>query len=145
MKSAAAIAFDYRPSRRLCAAVAVVCALAIAAAFWSGFDLRVRLPAAASALAYAAWEMRRFLASAPRRAAWREAGHWRLACDDAEHLAELRGSTVRAGWIVLDLRRGDGRRITLVLSPDNCDADTRRRLRVRLARVSGEPASAATP
>jgi len=49
---------------------------------------------------------------------------------------------VRANWITLNLRRTDGARVTLVLAPDNSDADVRRRLRVRLARGAAEDASA---
>jgi hypothetical protein len=42
---------------------------------------------------------------------------------------------MRGAWIVLRLRLNDNRRLALVLGPDNCNADTHRRLRVRLARV----------
>jgi hypothetical protein len=70
-----------------------------------------------------------------RRAAWHPAGHWRIVdADGREHVAELQRATVRGEWIVLTLRRSDGKRVPLLLAPDVCDADTRRRLRVRLAR-----------
>jgi len=138
MKSAAAIAFDYRPSRWIAVAIVLIAMLAVLAVALSGVALAWKVALACVACAYAAWSLDRFLrANNIRRAAWQQGGHWRLAeADGREHVAELERGTVRGGWIVLRLRRADKRRETLVLGADNSDADTRRRLRVALARAS---------
>jgi toxin CptA len=136
MKSAAAIAFDYRSSRWLATALVLVNVLALIAIVLSGIPLALKFVLAFGACAYAAWSLHRFLRGRIRRAAWHQGGHWRIAeSDGSEHVAELERSTARGGWIVLRLRRTDGRRVALVLGPDNSDADTRRRLRVQLAHV----------
>jgi len=139
MKSAGAIAFDYRPSRLVAAAIVAVLLLALGAIGLSGFGSWPALVLAVLAGAYAAFELRRFWRAPARRLAWQEAGHWRIADRDGhEHTAELRGAVVRGGFVALDLR-SEGRRVPIVLAPDNCDADLRRRLRVRLARAADEP------
>ena len=143
MKSAAAIAFEHRPSRLLGAAIVAMLVLALLADALSGLPLAAKLALAAIAIAYAAYSLRRFLQNPVRHAAWHAAGHWRVADrNGGEHVADLVHATVRADWITLNLRRTDGARVTLVLAPDNSDADVRRRLRVRLARGAAEDASA---
>jgi toxin CptA len=143
MKSAAAIAFDHRPSRWLAAVVAIMLVFALVAVALSQFGAAVKIVLGILAIAYAAHALRRFLGSAVRRAAWHEAGHWRVVdAAGIEHLAELHHAVVRGDWIVLNLRRSDGTRLPLVLAPDNSDADLRRRLRVRLARgTPGDPST----
>jgi toxin CptA len=137
MKSAAAIAFDYRPSHWLAGAILFVSVLALIAIAVSGIPLALKLALACAACAYAALSLLRFLREGIRRAVWHQAGHWRMADRDGnEHVAELESGIVRGAWIVLRLRRTDGRRIALMFGPDNSDADIRRRLRVQLARVS---------
>jgi len=141
MKSAAAIAFDYSSSRLLAGGVLLVLLLALLAIALSGLDLPLKLVVAGATLAYAAIALRRFLHNTVRRVAWHSAGHWRVVDAHGEqHTAELRRAVVRVDWITLDLRRSDGARIALVLAPDNSDAETRRRLRVRLARGIDAPA-----
>lgn len=72
------------------------------------------------------------------RAAWQPGGHWRVAdANGREFTAELARGVARGAWIALNLHRSDGRRLALVLGPDNCAVDTRRLLRVRLASMSG--------
>jgi hypothetical protein len=51
-----------------------------------------------------------------------------------EHVGELVGASVLGSMIVLTLRFGPKQKIALPLLPDNCARETRRRLRVRLAR-----------
>jgi len=136
MKSAPAIAFDYVPSRRLAAAIVMIALLAMLAVAFAGVATWVQLALACTLVAYAAHALRRHLRAATRRAAWHEAGHWRIALvDGEERVAELRHAVARAGWLVLTLRAGNGERVVLILGPDNSDADVRRRLRVRLARA----------
>lgn len=139
MKSAPAIAFDYRPSRWVAAASCLVALAGVLALFFSGVPLWGKFLAAALACGYAGAGLRRFLRNPVRRAAWYDAGHWRLAdTDGIEHLADLEQGMVRGPWIVLRLRRSDGARIAVILGPDNSNADTRRLLRVRLARVRAD-------
>ncbi|MBS0556480.1 MAG: hypothetical protein JSR27_03595 [Proteobacteria bacterium] len=138
MKSATAIAFDYRPSRWLLAAILVVVALAIASIAMSGMPSWAKASACAVAAAWAGIALGRFCRPPIRRAAWQPGGHWRVAdADGHEFTAELDRGIARGAWIVLNLRRSDGRRLALVLGSDNCTADTRRVLRVRLASMSG--------
>ena len=144
MKSAPAIAFDYRPSRRLAAGIVAIALLSIVAVAFSGIAGWLGAVVGFAACVYAALALWRFLASPVRRVAWHTAGHWRLLdADGEEHAVELRHAAVRGSWIVLSLRRSDGRRVALVLTPDNCPADVQRRLRIRLASVREvEPARA---
>lgn len=136
MKSAAAIAFDYIPSRWPIVAIVLMCALAFIGIALSGVPQWVKIFSAILAAVCAGFALGRFLRPLVRRAAWQQAGHWRVAAaDDREFTAELIRGVARGAWIVLNLRRSDGKRLTLILGPDNCCVDTRRRLRVRLAHI----------
>jgi toxin CptA len=134
MKSAAAIAFDYRPSRLLAAAVIAVTALAVASVALSGMAPWLKLIAGTAACGYSGVVLRAFLRAGPCRIAWLAAGHWRVQGIAGERTAELRGASVRGPWIVLRLYGNNRKTDAFVLAPDNSDADTRRRLRVRLLR-----------
>ena len=139
MKSAAAIAFEYAPSRRLAAAIVAMLLLAIVGVAASGIPLWSKVVLAGLACAYGAHSLRALLRAPTRRVAWCEAGHWRIADnDDTEHVADLQSGIVRGNWIVLRLRRSDSRPVAIILGPDNCDAELHRRLRVRLARTREE-------
>ncbi|MGH8041554.1 MAG: protein YgfX [Rudaea sp.] len=135
MRSAPAIAFDYRPSRWLLAATLVITVLALVALAFSGVPVVVKMALGIFVCAQAGFGFVRFLRPPLQRVAWQPGGHWHVIdADGREHVAELTRGTVRGAWIVLNLRRTDDRRITLILAPDNADVDTRRRLRVRLGR-----------
>ncbi len=135
MRSAPAIAFDYRPSRWLLAATLVIAVLALVALACSGVPVAVKMALGIFVCAQAGFRLGRFLRPPLRRVAWQPGGHWRVIdADGSEHVAELIAGTVRGAWIMLDLRRTDGRRSAFVLAPDSIDADTRRRLRVCLSR-----------
>ncbi|MBB6183417.1 hypothetical protein [Oleiagrimonas soli] len=72
-----------------------------------------------------------------RRVQWRADGGWRLAlADDSDVEARLLGMRVLGGSLVLRLGWASRRRQALLLLPDNLDADTRRRLRIRLSAES---------
>jgi toxin CptA len=142
MKSAPAIAFDYRPSRWLFSAIVGISVLALASIALSGLDVWVKFVLVASACAYAAFALRAHVNSGPCRVGWTEGGQWRISAPAGDRTAELEHAAVRGAWIVLQLRRGDGKRITLLLAPDNCDADTRRMLRVRLSRADDAASTA---
>ena len=134
MRSAPAIAFDYRPSRRLQAAIVGVALLAGISIALSALPLALGAALMLAVAIYAAialWQLRR---NAGWRVGWHDAGHWSVTREGgAAQTAELRDASVRGDWIVLRLRLGDGRVLPLVLAADNSDTDLRRRLRVRLA------------
>ena len=136
MKSATAIAFDYRPSRWIAAGAGIASVLAPAALVLSGMPLIAKVIVGTLACTYAAWSLRAFLRPPILRVTRHAAGHWRIAdINGGEHVAEFERGFARGGFIVLRLRRSNGRCVALVLGPDNSDREVRRRLRVQLARV----------
>jgi len=136
MKSVPAIAFDYRPSRWLLLAIVVIAALALVALALCGLNPWIKLALVTAALAYALHSSWRFLHPPFVRVMWHSAGHWRL-CDAAEReqVGELCHAVVLGALIVLVLRVGPKRTCSFALLSDNVDEETRRRLRVRLARA----------
>jgi len=143
MKSAPAIAFDYVPSRGLLATVIAVSGLALLAIALSGVSLWLKGVLALAACVYAGRALIGLRKPLIRRCAWYESGHWRVHDASGQELeASLRQASVRGSCIVLRLHSALARSSTLVLLPDNCDADTRRRLRVRLARGDSVAANA---
>lgn len=138
MKSAPTIGFEYRPSRAWIAALWSVAALALLAIAISGLPGWMRLLLAVAAVAHAIRAVAQ-LRRPPLRAL-------RLRGDDVVELGlangqdaagTLRGARVLGPLIVLRLAWGAGSRAALVLLPDNLDADTHRRLRVRLGAGRG--------
>lgn len=136
MKSVPAIAFDYRPSRWLLYAIAAMAILAFAAIAVCGLSIASKLALIALAAAYAAHARRTFLHPPYVQVMWHSAGHWRLAdAGGREQVGELARAVALGALTVLILRTGPKRTTALALLPDNCDAETRRKLRVRLARA----------
>jgi len=136
MKSVPAIAFDYRPSRWLLLAIVVIAALALVAIALCGLNPLIKLVLAALVAAYALHSAWRFLHPPFVRIMWHSAGHWRLRdAAEREQVGELRHAVVLGALIVLMLRVDPKRICSFVLLPDNVDDETRRRLRVRLART----------
>jgi hypothetical protein len=135
MKSASAIAFDYRPSRWLAlAAAAIVCA-AIAAPWFSALPFAIRIALSVVVCALGAVSLLRFLHTPFRRIAYRASGWTLLDTSDREHTALLRSYARLGAWISLDFQLDRSRRFRAVLGPDNLDAETRRRLVLLLARA----------
>lgn len=130
------IAFDYRPSRWLLAALLIVAVLAFLGLILCAAPPWFKLSLAIVVLIYLGHSLRRLLQPNWTSLVWHGQGYWRLhAGSDDPHIAELIGST-RIGWmIVLRFRLHARQRFDAVLLPDNLDADTRRRLCVRLARA----------
>jgi len=146
MKSAPAIAFDYRLSRRLLFAVCAVSALAVTALMLSGLPRWGKWILGIAVVGYVISGMRRERDRAPKRAAWRADGDWRLVFSDGfQTSAGIRSAALRGGWIFLNLRIENDSPVRLVLAPDNCDADTRRRLRVRLAQTDAPDMRSSAP
>ncbi|MFC4820503.1 protein YgfX [Dokdonella ginsengisoli] len=134
MKPAPAIAFDVRPSRRIGAAVAVGVLLAALAPWATSLPWTSGALLSSGAIAFGALALRRHMRPHFRRAAWRESGWILLDRDGREHAAVLE-SHVRLGALLsLAFRHAPRARFRLLLAPDNLDADTRRRLILRLAR-----------
>ncbi len=101
-----------------------------------GLNAWIKLAASALVLVHAGMSLRRFLSPRFVHATWLPSGHWRLR-DRAggECNGALRDAVVLGGAIVLRLDANRKRHLALVLVPDNCDTETRRRLRVRLMRA----------
>ncbi|QBB70387.1 hypothetical protein ELE36_08405 [Pseudolysobacter antarcticus] len=140
--SAPTIAFDYRPSRWLLAALLGVAALAMLGLTFCNAPLWLKLSLAIVALIYLGHSLRRLLQTKWTSLVWHAQGYWRLhAGSDDPHIAELIGST-RVGWLlVLRFRLHGRQRFDAMLLPDNLDADTRRRLCVRLTRALPDTAT----
>lgn len=142
MKSAAAIAFDYRPSRWLQAGVASAAAIAVVAIAASGIPAVAKVIVAAATLLYAAVEVRRLRHPLIQRCAWYADGQWRVRdAGGNDRAATLLDAGVRGSLVVLRLRVAEQGRIALVLLPDNCDPDIRRRLAVRLSHAASDVAT----
>jgi toxin CptA len=141
MKSAAAIGFDYRPSPWFAACSVGVWVLALLAVGVCGLPVGSKIVVAIVASVYASWALRDFLHPPCTHLLWHAAGHWRAHdAGGQEYVAELRHASVVGGLIVLSFRAASFGKLSIVLLPDNCDAETRRRLRVRLARMETDTA-----
>ncbi len=138
-KYAAPLILEVEPSRKvrrlmLAALVATLLLILFLPVPWY---LQVALLGAVAA--YGAYEWRRVARDArPDRVArivWDAADIWRLHCADG-HEADatlLPDTFIQTFVVILQLRRADtGRRFSHVLTDDNCDLETLRRLRVRL-------------
>jgi len=137
MKSAPAIGFEYRSSRSLAACVVLVWLFASSALAVCGLSAWSKIALALAASLYAAWVLHDFLRPSCRHLLWHEAGYWRLRdTDEKEHIVELHHAVVLGSLVVLSLRGLSIGKMSIVLLPDNCAVDIRRRLRVRLARAS---------
>lgn len=135
MRSVPAIAFDYRPSRILFVAGAAASILSLAAIAACGLLLWIKVAVGIPMLAYAGAALHRFLHAPFDRATWHAAGHWRLRDTKLEERpGELVDAITFGPLLALEFRVGHKRATSLLLLPDNCDGETRRRLRVRLAR-----------
>lgn len=143
MKAAPAIGFACRASRSLVAATIVVAVLAIVAVWISGPPFWVRVLLVPCVGAWAGIALAGLLFPRVRSLAWQADGTARIVVHDrrTNRSGEVQGAVhaarVMGPLIVLTLRWPPRERATLWLLPDNLDADTRRRLRMRLGAVSG--------
>ena len=137
MRSAPAIAFDYRPSRLLIAASASMLVLALISIAASGLDAPWKIGLSAIALCACVGSLHRWTHPRWTRIAFGEAG-WVLA-DQAGHEvpAELARYTKLGAMQVLTLRAGS-RVFHVVTLPDNLEPDLRRRL---VLVVASQPSS----
>jgi toxin CptA len=137
MTSAPAIGFEYRPSRWLGRLLFLVSALSTLALWSSAAPWPAKLVITV-AIGLALWRTLVRWSGAPVRAAgWGRDGSWSLRMrdgqDTAATLASFRVIGEQAVWLRLSL--GGRSHTTLLLAPDNSDADIRRRLRMRLAQM----------
>ena len=137
MRSAPAIGFEYRPSRSLAIVAGLLIVLAIFAIAFCGIPAWSKAALEILALVYGALALWRYLHSRVRGLNWRSDGSFSIKWMDhrgaeAEVQGALHDARVLGPLIALRLRWPSGR-ANLWLLPDNLDADTRRRLRMRLA------------
>ena len=135
MKSASAIAFDYRPSRWLAAAAVLILCAALAAPWFSGLPSAIKLALSAAACVLGIESLRRVLRAPFWRIAYRASGWTLVDAVGREKAALLRCHAQLGAWISLDFELDRRRRFHAVLGPDNLDAETRRRLVLMLARA----------
>jgi toxin CptA len=141
------IAFRYRASPVLSVALVVVGILAIIAVSISGVPVWLRSILVVLVAAFGGVSLGRQLRPRIASVAWRGDGTIELGLNDTpldnrrDVLAELHGGRVLGPLIVLSLRWPPRERAALWLLPDNLDADTRRRLRMRLGTHAHRPAS----
>lgn len=135
MKSAPAIAFDYRPSRVVAALVLVLVAAAAAAPWFSALPFVATILLSLTVLACGIFAIRRFVRTRFRRIAYRASG-WVLVDDTGTERAAVLASHARYGaWLALDFRLDGRDRFRALVGPKNVDAETRRRLILLLARA----------
>ncbi len=135
MRSAPAIAFDYRPPPRVVAPVAILSLAAMAAPWLSVLPPPVCAALSLAALLIALRALHRFVRPRFRRVACRSSGWTLVDAAEFEHAAELVAHTLLGAWIALDFRVEGRGRFRALLGPGNADADLRRRLIHSLARA----------
>lgn len=138
MTQAPDITFRYRASPSLIVALVAVGVLAILAVALSGVPAWWRTVLIVVVASLGGVSLGRLLRPRIGSVAWRGDGTVALVLNDTpldnhrETSAELRGGRVLGVLIVLTLHWPARERASLWLLPDNLDADTRRRLRMRL-------------
>lgn len=143
MKSAPAMGVRYRASRLLIGATLVVALLAIAAIWLSGLPHGLAVVLTLAIATYTGAALGNLLRPRVRSVVWRADGGADLVLNDrlGDGRREVQGAIHAARMtgplIALTLRWPPRGRATLWLLPDNLDADTRRRLRMRLGAEAG--------
>ncbi|MGO4700344.1 protein YgfX [Dyella sp. 2RAB6] len=134
MTSAPAIGFEYAPSRLLARSCAGLAWLALLAVWLCGMPWWGKCAMSCVLAAALLAERRRWLRPGVTSAGWAADGGWTLRdATSTDIQAMLLSSRVLAGCVWLRLRLASGPALSLLLAPDNSDADLRRRLRMRLA------------
>ncbi len=132
MRSAPDISFDLKPSPSELALLAAVTVLALIGAWGADLDGLARLALAAVVLAVAGDALHRRLRPPLAAVRWRGDGEVRVMLRDGSEVeATLSGH--RWGPLIVLALAWRGRRLGLWLWPDQLDADSRRRLRMRLS------------
>lgn len=134
MKSAPAIAFDLRPSRRVGAAMLAIIVLAAIAPWLTKLPLPASLASSVLVLACGTAGWRRYWHPRFRRVAWRESGWTLVDRTHGEQAAVLETHARLGPLLTLVFRHGPRARFHVVLTADNLDAEARRRLVLLLLR-----------
>lgn len=140
MPSAPAIGFEYRPSRHLRRALMAVAGLAVLAVWLCALPASAKVAVSVIVLFAVAHAALRVAHTPVTAAGCGEDGQWTLRMNShTDVTATLSSSRVLGGFVLLRLRTAERGVHSLLLGPDNADADIRRRLRMRLAtRRSGQ-------
>lgn len=137
MPSAPTISFDVKPSRLLMAAVEGMTLVALAAIVLSRLPWMIKAALCVATVLYAGINVRKLRRQPLRTVGWHADDSWTLhLVDDREATGRLLSGRVLGPLIVLRLAWPDGGRSVVTLLPDSADADTRRRLRMRLSALS---------
>jgi toxin CptA len=143
MTSAPAIGFEYRPSPGFRLVLAVVAALAVLAVLLSGLAWWMKLLLSVIVLVAASRSVRRMAQSPISAAGWGAEDSWTVHMTSHEDVpATLVSFRVLGVLVLLRLKTAEHGTHSLLLAPDNSDADIRRRLRMRLATVQAGEATA---
>ncbi|MFI4970990.1 MAG: hypothetical protein ACHP7D_12365 [Lysobacterales bacterium] len=135
MKSAPTIAFDYRPSRQAGVAATLIVVAAALAPWFCGLSPALRALLSLLALVVGAQALYRHWYPRFGRIAYRTSG-WLLAdAANGESPALLESHAHLGALLSLGFRYGPRARFRVLLTSDNLDADTRRRLVLLLARA----------
>ncbi len=137
MSSAPTITFEVRPSRWLAALVGLVALAAMVAVLASRLSWPLRLAACVAVAVYAGWSVRKLLRQPLRAVSWHADDRCTLhLADGRQATGRLLGGRTLGPLVVLRLTWPQGGATALPLFPDSLDADTRRRLRMRLSAMS---------
>ncbi|MEO7013744.1 MAG: hypothetical protein ABI127_05490 [Dokdonella sp.] len=143
MKFVPAIAFDYRPCRGIALAIAGMTVLSMAAVAASGLPVFLKVLIGLAALGLGLMALQRLWRPGIVRIARGQAG-WLLVDGEGNEAAVALVDHAHRGFLLmLGFRKGDGPIRRVLLTPDNCDADLRRRLLLTIA-ASKDPASPKT-
>jgi toxin CptA len=143
MTSAPAIGFEYRPSPGYRVVLTGVAALALLALLLCELAWWVKLLLSLLVLVAAVRTVRRIAQSPVSAAGWAADDSWTLHMISHDDLpATLASFRVLGALMLLRLKTAKHGTHSLLLAPDNSDADIRRRLRMRLATLQSEQSSA---
>ncbi|WP_266159299.1 protein YgfX [Dyella silvatica] len=141
MTSAPAIGFEYRASRLFLCLLIGMALLAMLAVICCGLPWWAKCLLLMVTLAAVVRAIRHAVAGQVTAVGWTAAGDWSLRMSGgADALAMLGSFRVLGSFVLLRLVLPDRRSVSLLLAPDNSDADTRRRLRMRLAAIKPDEA-----
>lgn len=135
MKSVPTIAFDYRASHRIAAALVLVFCAAAIAPWLSALPAAGGAVVSAAVVALGARSLHALLHPGFRRIAYRASGWTLVDVARTEHEALLESHARVGALIALHFRHGPRARFHALLAPDNLDAETRRRLILLLSRA----------
>ena len=140
MTSEPGIRFDYKPSRVPLRLMSIGLVLVLLAVLAADIPLVLSVSVAAGALVLAFHRQHHRKDRDVRRVQWASDGAWTIyLTNNRETIMMLDTYRIFGSQIVLSLQAGDAAGLTLWLAGDNTDEVTRRRLRMRLAKVGPNP------